>query len=59
MKTNEKLDVEFHAFSSLMASCNIGILLPGKAPHLPITQDTRWILELVCIVEKRKIFSLY
>jgi hypothetical protein len=39
MKTNEKLDVEFHAFSSLMASCNIGILLPGKVPYLPITQD--------------------
>jgi len=59
MKTNEKVDVEFHVFSSLMASCNIGILWPGKVPHLPITREARWTLELVSIVEKGKIFSLY
>ena len=47
MKKNEKLDVQFHAFSSLMVHFNTGILLPGKVPHLPITQEARWTLELV------------
>jgi hypothetical protein len=54
MKTYEKLDVEFHAFSSLIVGLNTGILLSGKVPHLPTVQEDRWALKLVWLLWRKK-----